>query len=132
FRMLVVVSPNLKSRRLSFHAAFGVLEGGDSHFALAVRTQQRISFFVAVDWQCSRLLRRDTERMRTIAEPRNADAGVNSISGGHSLCPGFFNRLSQSQTWTRSVPPRGSEWVNQLTHPLPRGGTDLIQRDFDS
>jgi len=43
------------------------------------------------------------------------------------------------RTWIGSVPPRGSGWVRQhlcqsplgwRTHPLPRGGTDPIQRWF--
>jgi len=47
---------------------------------------------------------------------------------------------SENLTWTGSVPPRGSGWVNdqvyetlanrallRFTHPLPRGGTDPVQ-----
>src|SRR6185503_5400081 len=38
---------------------------------------------------------------------------------------------SQDRAWKRSVPPRGSGWVDDqhaiATHPLPRGGTDLFQ-----
>ena len=56
--------------------------------------------------------------------------------------PGLASKV-RLHTWTQSVPPRGSGWVDDqqcniandfefaaLTHPLPRCGTDRVQQRF--
>src|SRR6185437_1481272 len=82
-----VVGPDLKACGLPLHASFAVLERCHSDFRLAVRCHQWISPPVALDRQRGRLFRRDTKRVGTIAETRNADARMNAICGGHTLFP---------------------------------------------
>src|ERR1051325_3371758 len=77
----------------------------------------------------------------TRSQPRRSWASVAPTSTASSMNSTSEGQYHHSRRTTcgsmRSVPPRGSGWVmivtrachQRLTHPLPRGGTDLMTRE---
>src|ERR1043165_5829513 len=75
----------------------------------------------------------------TRSQPRRSWASVaptSTASSMNSTSEGQYHSRRTTCGSMRSVPPRGSGWVmivtracrQRLTHPLPRGGTDLMTR----
>src|SRR5262249_8889611 len=98
FRALVVVDPDLEARRLALDAPLGILAGAHGPLARAVVGEPRVARRVAVNGERRRRLGRDAELLGRVAQPRDADSGVDLVAGRHGLprVGGQSRRLSDT------------------------------------
>ena len=74
-----------EARRLTLDSSFRVLKRVDAYLRLSVRRKQRVALRVARERQGTRLLGRDVELVGAVAQPCNADAGMDPVDGGHDV-----------------------------------------------